>query len=100
MRIVPVLLASCGLGFRGNPGRRAALRFRHGPRPRDKCAQLTYLTLPNASITTARTYSAGTFVGAAPRLYRRGPVRVLWQAAGVLPGNSRREAFSRLRHQG
>ena len=34
-----------------------------GAGSRDKCAALTGLTLPDAKITTAKTYAAGTFVG-------------------------------------
>ena len=64
MRIVPLLLASCGLAFAGIPA--AAQNSRSAPSTgsSDKCAQLTGLNVPNASITTAKTYAAGMFVGA------------------------------------
>jgi feruloyl esterase len=63
MRIVPFVLASCGLVFAGIPA--AAQTFVSATRAgsSDKCAQLTYLTLPSASIATAKVYAAGTFVG-------------------------------------
>jgi len=64
MRIVPLLLASCGLAFAGIPA--AAQNSGSAPSAgsTDKCAQLTGLNVPNARITTAKTYAAGTFVGA------------------------------------
>ena len=99
MRIVPLLLASCGLFFAGIPAAAQPSGSATGAGSSDKCAQLTHLTLPSASITTAKTYAAGTFVGPPEPVYRRGPVRVLQEAAGVLPGSSRRQAFSRLRYQ-
>src|SRR3954452_16690519 len=60
MRIAPLLLASCSLVFAGIP---AAAQPSTGAGFSDKCAQLIGLTLPGASITTAKTYAAGTFVG-------------------------------------
>jgi hypothetical protein len=64
MRIVPLLLASCGLVFAGIPAAAQPSSSAAGASSSDKCAQLTGLNLPNASITTAKTYAAGTFVGA------------------------------------
>jgi feruloyl esterase len=63
MRIVPLLLASCGLVFAGIPVAAQTSVSAPGAGSSDKCAQLTHLTLPSASITTAKTYAAGTFVG-------------------------------------
>jgi hypothetical protein len=63
MRIVPLLLASCGLVFAGIPAAAQPSGSATGAGPSDKCAQLTGLNLPNASITTAKIYAAGTFVG-------------------------------------
>jgi hypothetical protein len=63
MRIVPLLLASCGLFFAGIPAAAQPSGSAAGAGSSDKCAQLTHLTLPSATITTAKTYAAGTFVG-------------------------------------
>jgi hypothetical protein len=63
VRIVPLLLASCGLVFAGVPAAAQPSGSATGARSSDKCAQLTHLRLPSASITTAKTYAAGTFVG-------------------------------------
>jgi tannase/feruloyl esterase len=63
MRIVPLLLALCGLVFAGIQAAAQPSGSATGARSSDKCAQLTHLTLPRASITTAKTYAAGTFVG-------------------------------------
>src|ERR1039458_8376685 len=63
MRIVPLLLASCGLFFAGIPAAAQPSGSATGAGSSDKCAQLTHLTLPSATITTAKTYAAGTFVG-------------------------------------
>ena len=65
MRIVPLLLASCGLVFTGIPGAAHAQvsGSAAGTGSSDKCAQLTGLKVSNASITTAKTYAAGMFVG-------------------------------------
>src|SRR6266536_2538520 len=63
MRIVPLLLASCGLVFAGIPSGAQPSGSATGTGSIDKCAQLIGLTLPSASITTAKTYAAGTFVG-------------------------------------
>jgi hypothetical protein len=63
MRVVPLLLASCGLVFAGIPAASRPSGSATGADSSDKCAQLTRLTLPSASITTAKTYAAGTFVG-------------------------------------
>src|SRR5437764_1082814 len=63
MRNVPLLLGSCGLVFAIIP----AAAHTSGSATRAgssyKCAQLSHLTLPSASITTAKNYAAGTFVG-------------------------------------
>ena len=64
MRIVPLLLASCGLFFGGIPAAAQPSGSATGAGSSDKCAQLTGLNVPNASITTAKTYAAGMFVGA------------------------------------
>src|SRR5215472_6197212 len=63
MRIVPLLLASCGLVFAGIQAAAQPPGSATGAGPSDKCAQLTGLNLPNASITTAKMCAAGTFVG-------------------------------------
>jgi len=97
MRVVSLLLASCGLVLAGIPAAAQPSGSAKGAGSSDKCAQLTHLTLPSASITIAKTYAAGTFVG--PPQNFTGADLVLQQAAGVLPGNSRREAFGRLRYQ-
>ena len=64
MRIVPLLLASCGLFFGGIPAAAQPSGSAMGAGSSDKCAQLTQFTLPGAKITTAKTYAAGMFVGA------------------------------------
>ena len=64
MRIVLLLLASCGLFFSGIPAAAQPSGSATGAGLSDKCAQLTGLNLPSARITTAKTYAAGTFVGA------------------------------------
>ena len=61
MRIVPLLLASCGLAFAGIP---APAQNSSSAPSSDKCSQLTGFNVLNASITTAKTYAAGMFVGA------------------------------------
>jgi len=63
MRIVPLLLASCGLFFTGIPAAAQASGSAPSTSSSDKCAQLTGLNVPNARITTAKTYAPGTFVG-------------------------------------
>ena len=63
MRIVPLLLASCGLVLAGIPAAAQPSGSATDAGPSDKCAQLTALNLPNASITMAEIYAAGTFVG-------------------------------------
>lgn len=64
MRIVPLLLASCGLVFAGIPAAAQLSSSAAAAASSDKCAQLTGLNVPNARITTAKTYAAGMFVGA------------------------------------
>ena len=63
MRVVSLLLASCGLVLAGIPAAAQPSGSAKGAGSSDKCAQLTHLTLPSASVTTAKTYAAGTFVG-------------------------------------
>ncbi len=64
MRIVPLLLALCGLVFTGIPAAAQPSGSATGAGSSDKCALLTGLNMPNASITMAKTYAPGTFVGA------------------------------------
>jgi hypothetical protein len=98
MRIVPLLLASCGLFFAGIPAAAQPSGSATGAGSSDKCAQLTHLTLPSATITTAKTYAARTFVGA-PQNFTGADLSAFYRSCRSSAGNSRREAFSRLRYQ-
>ena len=64
MRIVLLLLASCGLFFAGIPAAAQTSGSATGTGSSDKCAELAAITLPSARITTAKAYAAGMFVGA------------------------------------
>jgi hypothetical protein len=55
MRMVSLLIASCGFAIAGG--------IAIAQPANDKCAALAGLDLPNASVASAKTYAAGTFSG-------------------------------------
>ena len=63
MRMVPLLLASCGFVCTWALGQAPAPNVATGDAASDKCGKLASLTLPNATITSAEAYAAGTFKG-------------------------------------
>jgi len=63
MRIDALLFAVCGLALAGTLAQAQRANAAPGDAPSDKCGKLAGLALPNAGITSAKTYAAGTFSG-------------------------------------
>ena len=63
MRIVTSLFAVCGLVLLGTLAQAQGASAAPDPAPADNCARLAGLALPNANVTSAKTYAAGTFSG-------------------------------------